>query len=116
MELSMKKTPKEVRLRHQVLTRLIVPFVRIYIVIKYKLFYKKYKALNKKGPFIVLANHTVNIDPMIMGMQFPFHLYYIATEQVFNLGFLSKVIKFIVNPIKNLNLFQIWKPLEKLKE
>ena len=100
MELSMKKTSKEVKLRHKVLTRLIEPFVRIYIVIKYKLSFKKYKTLNKKGPFIVLANHTVNIDPMIMGMQFPFHLYYIATEQVFNLGFLSKVIKFIVNPIK----------------
>ncbi len=96
----MKNKPKEVRLRHHLMTRFLVPFVRIFIQRSYKLKIKNYKALKNKGPFVVLANHTVNVDPMVMGLHFPFHLYYIATEQVFNLGFLSKILKFIVNPIK----------------
>lgn len=96
----MKKKHREVRFRHYLLTRILIPFVRFFIKQSYKLKLKQYKALKDKGPFIVLSNHTINVDPMVMGLHFPFHLYYIATEQVFNLGFKSRLIKYIVNPIK----------------
>ena len=96
----MKKKKREVRFRHHFITRMILPIVRFFIKRSFRLKIKQYKALKNKGPFIVLGNHTVNEDPIVMGLMFPFHLYYIATEQVFNLGFLSKVLRYIVNPIK----------------
>jgi len=96
----MKRVKKEVKLRHYVLTRIIAPFVRFFVKRSYKLKMKHYKALKKKGPFVILGNHSINIDPIIMGLHFPFHVYFIATEQVFNLGFLSSLLKYIVNPIK----------------
>ena len=111
----MKNKKKEVRFRHHFLTRLILPFVRFYIKRSFKLKYKQYKALKNKGPFIVLGNHTVNEDPIIMGLMFPFHLYYIATEQVFNLGLISKVLSYIVNPIKKAKSVSDMETIRKTK-
>lgn len=96
----MKNKRQEVKLRHHILTSFLKPFVGIFLKIFYKIKIKNYRALKHKGPYVVLANHTVNVDPMVMGLHFPFPLYYIATEQVFNLGFLSKALRFIINPIR----------------
>lgn len=90
---------KEVKFRHRVIpffARIILwPIIKI----KYRYKYKKYKDLAKKGPFLVLANHTVPMDPILLGLSFPFHLYYFASEQIFNLGLLSKLLVYAVNPI-----------------
>src|SRR5690554_2623505 len=91
---------KEVRLRHKVITTMAKLFVIPYAKIKYRYKYKKYKNLKKDKPFLVLGNHTIPWDPILMGLCFPFHLYYFATEQIFNLGFLSKLLTYAVNPIK----------------
>ena len=66
---------------------------------KYRHSYKKLKELKGKGPFLVLSNHTVPEDPIIISFAFPFVLYFFATEQIFNLGWLSKLLKYAANPI-----------------
>src|SRR5690606_23551166 len=90
---------KEVKFRHRVIpffARIILwPIIKI----KYRYKYKKYKDLAKKGPFLVLSNHTIPMDPILLGLSFPFHLYYFASEQIFNLGLLSKLLVYAVNPI-----------------
>jgi len=111
----MKNNKKEVRFRHHLITRMILPFIRIFIKRSFRLKVKQYKALKNKGPFIVLGNHTVNEDPIVMGLMFPFHLYYIATEQVFNLGFLSKVLKYVVNPIRKAKSVSDMETIRKTK-
>ncbi|VEU82330.1 lysophospholipid acyltransferase family protein [Acholeplasma hippikon] len=94
------KKQKEVKIRHFIIGRIAKPFVIIVLKIKYKYHYRNHKELKNKGPFLVLGNHTVPVDPILMGLNFPFHLYYFATEQIFNLGLLSKLLIFAVNPIK----------------
>lgn len=111
----MKKKRSEVRFRHHFITRLILPFVRFFIKRSFRLKIKQYKALKNKGPFIVLGNHTVNEDPIVMGLMFPFHLYYIATEQVFNLGFISKVLNYVVNPIRKTKSVSDMETIRKTK-
>ena len=98
----MKKTKKqkEVKFRHKLITSIARPFLWLLFKVRYKYSYQKYRHLKKHGPFLVLGNHTVAPDPILMGLSFPFPLYYIATEQIFNLGFLSKLLKYAVNPIK----------------
>lgn len=78
---------KEVKKRHIFIITLAKIFVTIPLKIKYRYTYKKYKDL-KDGPYLILGNHTISIDPILMGLSFPFHIYYFATEQIFNLGLL----------------------------
>lgn len=95
----MKKN-KDVRFRHKLIITIARPFIAFFYKIKYKYSYKYYKNLKNKGPFLLLGNHTISSDPLLMGFSFPFHIYHIATEQIFNLGFLSKLLVYAVNPIK----------------
>lgn len=95
----MKKN-KEVKFRHKVVTAFFKPIVRVIITRKYNLKITKNKDLKEQGPFLILGNHTVPTDPMVMGLGFPFPLYYFATEQIFNLGLISKALLYGLNPIK----------------
>lgn len=95
----MKKREKEVKFRHKVVRVVFKILLWPAIKIKYRFKYKRYKYLKNKGPFIILGNHTVAMDPILMSFGYPFHLYYIASEQIFNLGLLSKLLVYLVNPI-----------------
>lgn len=94
-----KKRKKEVKFRHRVSRKFFKFILWPFIKIKYRYEYKYYKDLKKKGPFLILANHTIAMDPILLSFAFPFHIYYIATEQIFNLGLLSKLLLYLVNPI-----------------
>lgn len=94
------KNKKELKFRHKLITSLTRPILSLFFKVRYKYSYKNYRALKKKGPFLVLGNHTIGPDPILMGLSFPFPLYYFATEQIFNMGFVSTLLKYAVNPIK----------------
>jgi 1-acyl-sn-glycerol-3-phosphate acyltransferase len=50
-------------------------------------------------PALVISNHTTNLDPFFVGCSFPGHLYFVASEHVFRLGFASALIRFFFNPV-----------------
>ena len=50
-------------------------------------------------PFMVLANHVTNYDPLLVGLSFPQHMYFVASEHLFRIKVLSSILKFIVAPI-----------------
>ncbi|NMA12009.1 MAG: 1-acyl-sn-glycerol-3-phosphate acyltransferase [Chloroflexi bacterium] len=50
-------------------------------------------------PALILANHTTNLDPVMMGISFPDHMLFVASEHIFRLGWLSRLIVFFLNPI-----------------
>ncbi|MDD2574980.1 MAG: lysophospholipid acyltransferase family protein [Acholeplasmataceae bacterium] len=109
------KTQKEVRKRHYIITRMVRPFIWLYFKMVYRLKINVPRVYKKDGPFVVLANHTVNPDPIIMSMSFPFHLYYIASEQIFNLGFISRFLNYAVNPIRKSKSVSDINTIRKLK-
>lgn len=109
------KRQKEVKKRHYLITRLVRPFIWLYFKMVYRLKINVPRVHKKDGPFVVLANHTVNPDPIIMGMSFPFHLYYIASEQIFNLGFISRLLNYAVNPIRKSKSVSDINTIRKLK-
>lgn len=94
-----KKRKNEVKFRHRVVRRVFKFILWPFFKFKYKYNYKYYKDLKNKGPFLILANHTIAVDPILLSFAFPFHIYYIASEQIFNLGLLSKLLLYLVNPI-----------------
>lgn len=52
-----------------------------------------------EGPYIVMANHTTDYDPLFLVSCFPRHMYFLASEHVYRMGFLSKLIKRYASPI-----------------
>ncbi|MFA5340837.1 MAG: lysophospholipid acyltransferase family protein [Clostridia bacterium] len=86
------------------LHRAVIEFARLiyepYLRIKYK--YKFEKVDYRKGNFIALANHTTNLDSMILGISFKQHMYFVAGEQLFRMGFVSTLLRVFLNPIKRM--------------
>lgn len=52
------------------------------------------------GPALVIANHSNDLDPLILAACFPKNqMYFVASEHIFRLGFISKVLSYLVAPI-----------------
>ena len=67
----MSKTNKNQRWtkkRHYIITRILLPFFLLFFKLKYKLKIEKEK-LPKEGS-IILCNHTMTLDPALIGLKF----------------------------------------------
>ena len=94
-----KKRQKWIRLRHRIVQHLLCPFMALFLRAKYGLRYKKFHPEHKQ--YLILANHQTAWDQFFMGLVlYPKIMpYYVATEDIFSNGFISKLIRFLVNPI-----------------
>lgn len=54
---------------------------------------------NVGGPAIILANHTTNLDPALVALSFPEHMYFVASEHIFRAGLVSRVMNAVFAPI-----------------
>ena len=81
------------RFIYRILKIIIEPFLKM------KLNYSYEKAKPTSGPYIVLANHNTDYDPILVGLAFRGQMYYVASEHIFRWGFVSKLINFLVAPI-----------------
>lgn len=50
-------------------------------------------------PYLILMNHQTTFDQFFVGMAFKGPIYYVATEDIFSNGFVSSLIRFLVEPI-----------------
>ena len=56
--------------------------------------------VTEEGPFMVISNHVTNWDPLLVALSFPNdNLHFVASEHLFRMGFVSKLINFLVAPI-----------------
>ena len=52
------------------------------------------------GPFLVIANHTNDLDPLFLSVCFPRNqFYFVASEHIFRQGLVSKILTYLVAPI-----------------
>ncbi|MDD3171691.1 MAG: lysophospholipid acyltransferase family protein, partial [Bacilli bacterium] len=113
----MKKTRinKEVKFRHRFwfsfLKLIFWPFARL----KYHYHAKKNK-IKKGGPYLILCNHTVALDPAFIGLAFNFPIYFVASDQLFNLGFLTRLLRYIFNPISKTKSLSDIGTIKKMKK
>lgn len=72
-----------------------------------------------KAPYLVLSNHNSNFDPVLLGLSFPQHMYFMASEQVYRAGFKSKILKWTFEPISKIkgatDALAVAKALRKLR-
>ena len=73
---------------------LFAPYIRKkYHITIDKLEYKKDK------PYLILMNHQTAFDQFFIGMAYDGPIYYLATEDIFSLGLISRILDFLVAPI-----------------
>lgn len=96
----MKKKKKWVKLRHKIITALALPFFSLYSKIKYGIKIDKTKI--DKRQYFVVCNHQTPFDQFFISMLFKRSVYYVATEDLYQKGFLSKLLNYAVAliPIK----------------
>lgn len=83
--------------RHQWIYKTLRVLLGPYLKHKFQFTYEE--AIVKHRPYIVLSNHTTDWDPFLVGLSFPEPMYYVASDHIFRMGFISKIIEFLVSPI-----------------
>ncbi len=92
------KKKKWTRTRHKVVTELARVVLVPYMKLRYRITITKFRE-EKKRNYLILLNHQTPFDQFFVGAAFRGPLYYMATEDIFSMGWLSKVIRWVIAPI-----------------
>lgn len=71
--------------------------VKLFLKLRFGFTGRKEKAL--PSPSIILANHTTDYDPLMVGTSYREHMYFVAGEHVFRAGLASKLLRACFAPI-----------------
>jgi 1-acyl-sn-glycerol-3-phosphate acyltransferase/DNA-directed RNA polymerase subunit RPC12/RpoP len=83
--------------RHDFVYKISWILFRRYIAHKFNF---EYDAIRPEdSPFLVISNHITNWDPVLIGFSFEKNIYFVATDQIFRMGFKSRLLKFLFSPI-----------------
>lgn len=86
------------RPRHSVYRFLFEGAVSLYTRWRYHITVPKFERA-KKEAFFILMNHQTAFDQFFVEMAIPAPVYYVASEDLFSKGFLSRVIEHVAAPI-----------------
>lgn len=94
------KTKKKpwTRTRHKIITETVRIFLVPYMKLRYRIRIDKFRE-EKKRNYLILLNHQTPFDQFFVGASFRGPIYYMATEDIFSMGWVSKLIRFIIAPI-----------------
>ncbi len=87
---------KRVRFRHRVVFSVLRPFIGLYTRFAYG--FRGQKA-ELKAPALIYANHNCNLDPFFVYGSFKRPIYFLASDHIFRLGWLSRLLCWLVAPI-----------------
>ena len=93
-----KNEKKYMRFRHRVIRDLA--FLILGPITRFKC-HVKVERFKEQGdrPYLILMNHQTAWDQFFVGMAFRGPVYYMATEDIFSLGLISKLLRWAVAPI-----------------
>lgn len=93
-----KKKQKWRKFRHRIVWALAYLVLYPYTRIKYRVKIKRYKE-KKKRPLLVLFNHQTALDQFIVGAGLKGPVYYVASEDLFSNGKISRLLEWAIAPI-----------------
>lgn len=93
-----KKAKKWIQPQHKTVIPLLRELFRPIALGLYNLKVEKFKEENGRQ-YLVLANHQTGFDQFFPSFAFKQHLYYVASEDIFSMGLLSKLIQWLAAPI-----------------
>ena len=86
------------RPRHKWATNLLRTLLGPYVRWKYGIAIEPFKEEGNR-PYLIVMNHQTGFDQFFVGLTFRQPVYYMATEDIFSLGWVSDVIRWLVEPI-----------------
>lgn len=100
MKQQKKKTQRKkwMRKRHAIVTAIGIKFVGPFTRWKYGVDVTPFKEQGDRQ-YLIVMNHQTVFDQFFIAMAFKGPVYYIATEDLFSNGWISKVIRFLVAPV-----------------
>jgi len=93
-----KKQKKWLKPRHKVITAVVRLVLKPYCLWRYGVKIDRFKEEGNRK-YLVLMNHQNPFDQFFVGVAFRQPIYYIATEDIFSLGWVSSLIRYLVAPI-----------------
>ena len=94
----MKNSNQWVKFRHKVVLALLRPFFYVAVRLKYGIRIEKFKEQGKR-PYLILMNHQTGFDQFFVSLTFNRPIYFIASEDIFSMGWLSDALRYLVAPI-----------------
>ena len=94
----MKKKTKWIKPQHYVVTAVLGSLLHPWVVGKHNVSLTPIPKKEKRQ-YLILMNHQTPFDQFFVARTFRWPVYYLATEDIFSLGFLSKLLRFAVAPI-----------------
>lgn len=93
-----KKKAKWIKLRHTIIRNLAAVIVGTYVRLSYGVKVERFKKQGKR-PYLIIMNHQTGFDQFFVGMAFKGPVYYIASEDLFSNGFVSRLLSWAVAPV-----------------
>ena len=93
-----KKNNSWIRPRHKVVRTILYYTLGTYSKLRYNAKVEKFKEWEDR-PYCILLNHVTPFDQFFVGMSVKGNIYYLATEDIFSLGWVSDLIRWLINPI-----------------
>lgn len=91
------KKKKWIKLRHKIVRNIAFAILYPYSRIRYGFHFEN--KVRDKRQYLILMNHQTGFDQFFLGMGFSGSVYYVASEDLFSNGFISKVLTYLVAPI-----------------
>ena len=94
----MKENQTWTKPRHQWVVRLVRAVFGSYVRSRYHITIVPFPEEGTR-PYLILMNHQTGFDQFFVGMTFRQPVYYLATEDIFSMGWVSRLIRWLVAPI-----------------
>ena len=94
----MKRNKTWLRFRHRVVVTLLRYTLGPYARWKYGIRIEKFSRQGSR-PYLILLNHQTAFDQFFVGITFNRPVYYVASEDLFSMGWVSELIRYLVAPI-----------------
>ena len=91
-----RKNDKWIKRRHAAVFAFLRPIMGLYFKLRYR--HRAIKSGLKKGAYLIVSNHQTTMDPFLLSLSFKFPIYFVASDDLFNLK-VSSLINFLVAPI-----------------
>ena len=87
-----------IKFRHKVVVALLRPVFGLYIRLRYGIRTEKFREQGDR-PYLIVMNHQTAFDQFFVSLTFNRPIYFVASEDLFSLGWLSDALRYLVAPI-----------------
>ena len=93
-----KEQKKWLKFRHKLTVWLLRPIFTLVVCLRYHVKIEKFKEQGDR-PYLIVINHQTAFDQFFVSIMFNRPVYFIASEDIFSMGWLSDVLRCLVAPI-----------------